>query len=128
MLAFAEGCRGQGVAVTYDVGAVNLTAYATADAHGTSSLILVNKDVVTDADIRITTGLGTMHARVSRLTAPSLDSKAGITLGGARVGRDGQWKGEGEPVRSTQGIWSVHVPATSAAIVRWNAAISPVAT
>ncbi len=52
MLGFAEGCRGERVAVTYDAGAVNLAAYATVDPDGTS-MVIVNKDEGTDADLRI---------------------------------------------------------------------------
>lgn len=117
MLGFAEGCRGERVAVTYDAGAVNLAAYATVDTDGTSTVI-VNKDEGTDADLRIAVKSQAESARVLRLSAPSLDSKTGVTLGGAVVEQDGQWRGRSENARVIDGTCRVHVPAASAAIVR----------
>jgi Glycosyl hydrolase family 79 C-terminal beta domain len=123
MLAFAEGCRGERVAVAYDAGAVDLTAYATVDAHGSPTLVIVNKDESTDADIRIAAkSIAAKYeagsARVMRLSAPSLDSKTGVTLGGAAVEQDGRWHGRSENARVIHGICRVHVSAASAAIVK----------
>jgi hypothetical protein len=118
MLAFAEACRGERVAVSYDAGAVNLTAYGTVDADGTTALVIVNKDEGTDADMRIAGKSGATHARVQRMSARSLDSRAGVTLGGAAVGQDGQWRGRSESTRVIHGVCRVHVPAASAAIVK----------
>jgi len=121
MLAFAEGCRGERVAVSYDAGAINLTAYATVSGHGSSTLVIVNKDEGTDADLRIAVKSKAGSARVLRLAAPSLDSKTGVTLGGAVVEQDGQWHGRSEDARLIHGICWVHVPAASAAIVKLEA-------
>ena len=123
LLAFSEGCRGERVATSYDTGAVDLTAYATVDAHGSSTLVIVNKDEGTDADIRIAAKSIAAKseagsARVMRLSAPSLDSKAGVTLGGAAVEQDGRWHGRFENARVIDGICRVHMPAASAAIVK----------
>jgi hypothetical protein len=118
MLAFAEGCRGERIASTYDADAVNLTAYATVDAENASTLVIVNKDRDMDADVRIATGAVAISARVLRLATPSLDSKTDVTLGGAEVGLDGQWRGRFENVHAVHGACSVHVPATSAAVVK----------
>jgi hypothetical protein len=123
MLAFAEGCRGERVAASYDAGAVDLTAYATVDAHGSSTLVIVNKDEATDADIRIAAKSIAVKseaggARVMRLSAPSLDSRTGVTLGGAAVEQDGRWHGRSENARVIDGICRVHISAASAAIVK----------
>ena len=118
MLAFVEGCRGERVAVSYDAGAVNLTAYATVDAKGRPTIVIVNQDGATDADMRIATGSGTTSASVLRLSAPSLDSKTRVTLGGAAVAADGRWRGRPESARLIDGVCSVQVPAASAAIVK----------
>jgi hypothetical protein len=117
MFAFAEGCRGERVAVTYDAGAVNLTAYATVDPGGISTVI-VNKDEDTDADLRIAVKAQAESARVVRLSAPSLNSKTGVTIGGAAVEQDGQWRGRPENAPVIAGTCRVHVPAASAAIVK----------
>jgi Glycosyl hydrolase family 79 C-terminal beta domain len=118
MLAFAEACHGERVAVSYDAGAVNLTAYATVDADGTTALVIVNKDEGTDAEIRIAAQSEAGSARVMRLSAPSLDSKASVTLGGAAVEQDGRWRGRFENARVIHGICRVNVPAASAAVVK----------
>jgi hypothetical protein len=123
MLAFAEGCRGERVAASYDAGAVDLTAYATVDAHGSPTLVIVNKDEGTDADVRIAAKsiaakYGAGNARVMRLSTPSLDSKTGVTLGEAAVEQDGRWHGRFENARVIHGICRVHVSAASAAIVK----------
>jgi hypothetical protein len=118
MLAFAEGCRGERVAVSYDAGVMDLTAYATVDAHGSSTLVIVNKDEGTDADIRIAAKSEAGNARVMWLSAPSLDSRTGVTLGGAAVEQDGRWRGHFENARVGDGICRVHIPAASAAIVK----------
>jgi hypothetical protein len=78
----------------------------------------VNKDEGTDADLRIAVKSQAESARVLRLSAPSLDSKTGVTLGGAVVEQDGQWRGRSENARVIDGTCRVHVPAASAAIVR----------
>jgi hypothetical protein len=118
MLAFAAGCRGERVAVSYDAGVMDLTAYATVDAHGSSTLVIVNKDEGTDADIRIAAKSEAGNARVMWLSAPSLDSRTGVTLGGAAVEQDGRWRGHFENARVGDGICRVHIPAASAAIVK----------
>ncbi len=83
-----------------------------------TSTVIVNKDEGTDADLRIAVKSQTGSARVLRLSAPSLDSKIGVTLGGAAVEQDGRWRGRYENARVIHGICRVHVPAASAAIVK----------
>jgi hypothetical protein len=122
-LAFAEGCRGERVAASYDAGEVDLTAYATVDAHGSPTVVIVNKDEGTDADIRIVAKsiaakYEAGNARVMRLSAPSRDSRTGVTLGGAAVEQDGRWHGRFENARVSDGICRVHIPTASAAIVK----------
>jgi hypothetical protein len=117
MLAFAQGCRGERVATHYEPGAMDLTAYATVDATGAPTAVIVNKEVSTDAEVRIAAGPNTGRAHVMRLTAPSLDSKTDVKLGGAAVASDGRWHGRYEPGHVVGGVCRVDVPAGSAAIV-----------
>jgi hypothetical protein len=77
--------------------------------------VIINKDASADADIRIATQA--KAARVLRLNAPSLDSKADVTLGGAAVASDGTWRGQRESVPIRDGVCQMHVSAASAAIV-----------
>jgi Glycosyl hydrolase family 79 C-terminal beta domain len=67
-----------------------------------------------DADFRVRTET---HALVLRLAAPSLDSQSGVTLGQAEI-QNGKWSGRSESVPTSHGVCTVHVPATSAVIVR----------
>jgi hypothetical protein len=121
MLAFAEGCRGERFAAHYDPGTTNLTAYATVDAMGAATAVIVNKDVSTDAEVRVAAGTKAGRARVMRLTAPSLESKGSVKLGSAAVGPDGRWRGRYESAPVANGGCSIHVPAASAAIVKLDA-------
>jgi Glycosyl hydrolase family 79 C-terminal beta domain len=116
MLAFAEGCHGERVAAHYDTGGLNLTAYATADASGVVRAVIVNKDAV-DAEVRIAAGVPNGRARVVRLQARSLESKAGVTLGGDAVASDGPWHGGSEPASIRDGRCRIRVGAASAALV-----------
>jgi hypothetical protein len=118
MLAFAMGCHGERVGLSYEAGAVNLTAYSTLHADGILALVVVNKDETTDADVRIVSRPGITSAQVLRLAAPSLISKESVTLGRAEMNGDVQWHGHADSARTRQGICSVRVPAASAAIVR----------
>lgn len=106
MLAFAQGGRGQGIAIDCDAGDINLTAYAVIDRKQQLSVTMINKDTSRDADVTIATGGSFSHAELSRLSGPSLESKQGITLGHVAS------------VRSNGGRCEIHIPAGSAAILR----------
>jgi hypothetical protein len=53
-----------------------------------------------------------------RLSGPSLQSKSGVTLGGAGVSHDGLWKPtQVEEVSGNRGKLQVRLPAASATVV-----------
>lgn len=106
MLAFAPCCGGERLGTHYDPGGLNLTAYAVADARGSITTIIVNKDRDNDAEVRIDAGLSKGIVRIVRLMAPSLESKTGVALASNDQGR-----GKSEPAGM------IHVPAASAALV-----------
>jgi hypothetical protein len=108
MLAFAQGGRGQGIAINYDAGDINLTAYAVIDRKQQLSVTMINKDTSRDAHVTVATTGSFSNAELSRLSGPSLESKQGITLGDVTS------------VPSKGGQCEVHVPAASAAILRWR--------
>jgi hypothetical protein len=97
---------------------MELTVYATVAAHDSATVVIVNKDAA-DAEVRIAKRK-TARAQVLRLTAPSVDSKSGIRLGGAAVQADGRWHGEAEALHAANGRYNIHVPAMSAATVTLN--------
>jgi hypothetical protein len=81
------------------------------------ALAVINKDASQDADAAIRVP-GFARGRLMRLTAPALNAKTGVKLGGVSVAADGSWRGaKVEPVRVAGGGASVHVPAGSAALV-----------
>jgi Glycosyl hydrolase family 79 C-terminal beta domain len=122
MLAFAQANKGNRIALDYDSGGVNLTAYAVLGDHGDLMLTLINKDPNADADITMTTGQAFQKATALRLKGAALDSADNVTLGGSEVAPDGSWKPtEVESPHAVRGVCEIHVPAASAVVVTWNA-------
>ncbi len=121
MLAFAHGSRGDRVALDYDTGGVNLTAYATAD-RGRLAVTLINKDQSADADVTIGADRAFHNAIALWLKGRALDSADSVTFGGSVVAADGSWTPNNiESIRVADGICAIHMPAASAAIVKWDA-------
>ena len=121
MLAFAQGSRGNRVAVEAETGGVNLTAYAVARDQKHVTVTLINKDKTQAAAVNLESQ-GMSHATALRLTGPALESSTGITLGGASVTPDGLWKpARAESLRVAGGMSSISLPAGSAALVTLTA-------
>jgi hypothetical protein len=91
---------------------VNLTAYA-ADRDGAMHIALINKDDTRDAIVTLSGLNGLAAGKLMRLTAPSLDSRHGITLEGIDAAPP-----EHAIRIDAQGIGQVFVPRASAAYVR----------
>jgi hypothetical protein len=102
-----------------DARSANLTAYAAGKDGVTDLVVLFNKDV-TNVDVKLTEPAGGFKsATVGRLEAPAIDSKLGITFGGAEVGSDGQVPARGgERLKAHGGRLTVNVPGNSAALIR----------
>lgn len=122
MLAFAQASQGSRVALDYEAGGVNLTAYAVLGDHAHLMLTLINKDQDIDVDVAIAADRTLRNATALRLKGLALDSAVGVTLGGSEVAPNGRWQPRKiETLPATGGVCEIHVPAASAAIVRWNA-------
>ncbi len=122
MLAFAQAQHGKRVAINYNPAGLNLTAYAVLNGRNRLSVVVINKDASRDASVAIAADEHFIRANALRLTGPSLESKVGITLGGAPVAANGDWKARTvEPLRIKGGAFEIHVPAASAAIVKTEA-------
>jgi hypothetical protein len=122
MLAFAQAGKGERIALDYDAYSMNLAAYAVLGDHGHLVVTLINKDQNAGADITMTTGQTFRKATALRLKGFALDSADNVTLGGSEVAANGRWKPtEIESPHAIRGGCEIHVPATSAAIVKWNA-------
>ena len=119
LLAFAMAGHGQVLQTQANVSGVNATVYASRDAAGAVWLTVVNKDRARDAAVEATLPAGSTTAEAFRLSAPSIESKAGVTFAGAAVAEDGTWRaGEPERVVVEGGVARLSVPHASAAVVR----------
>ncbi|HEX5482739.1 MAG TPA: glycosyl hydrolase family 79 C-terminal domain-containing protein, partial [Terriglobia bacterium] len=122
MRAFSLAGLGQRLALQSGVSGINLKSYAVRDGHGRIWVTLINKDPTQTAEVTISSSQSIPSASAIRLTAPSLDSKTGVTLGGAAIsnaaGKEGDWRAaERERLRAVGGDLRLQVPAASAAFV-----------
>jgi hypothetical protein len=124
MLAFAQSGPGRIIGSTIDAGNRDITAHATQPSTDRTVLTVINKEPSSDAAVVIEAG-GSASFRsgsLVRLSGPSLESKSGVTLGGAGVSPDGLWKPTRlEEVGKTRRRLQILVPAASAAMVTLKA-------
>lgn len=122
MLAFARGGKGDLIALDYETGGVNLTAYAAAEDPGHLTVTLINKDQTADADVTIASGRMLREASALLLSGRALDNADDVTFGGSMLARDGSWKPMNvETLRVVGDICDIRVAAASAAIVKLSA-------
>jgi hypothetical protein len=120
MLAFAQSGAGRIIGSTIDAADKNIKIYATEPAPDQIVLTLINKEPSYDATIVIDTEAhkSLRTGSLVRLSGPSLESKSGVTLGGASVSPAGIWKpAQSEQVSAIRGRFPVRIPAASAAVV-----------
>lgn len=123
LLAFAMAGRGELLPCQVEKDEINLTAYATRDAHGTIYLIVINKDLTRDA--RVACGSPGVFGEpwIYRLTAASADAKSGVTFGGSTVADNGSWAPiVRDSVPMNLAIVRFSVPHASAAVLEFGAA------
>ena len=120
LLAFAQAAgQGRLATVKCDASESNLAGYAVVDANRDMRVIVINKDVSREADVKIAVSRPTRNGHLMRLTAPSLQSKEGVKLGGAPVDAMGRWKAAStEKVEATDKGYHIRIPAISAAIIQ----------
>jgi hypothetical protein len=120
MLAFSLGGKGQLLETRMGTSAPELKAYATQSHQGAVTLTLLNKGrksstLTLDIGGRMDGG----NASVIRLSAPAVDAKKAVTLGGAEVTSAGTWKSaKSEVVPVRNGKIGIKLPAFSAAVVQ----------
>lgn len=120
MLAFAQASQGALVAIDCETAGANIAAYAVAGEDQSLSVTIVNKEASLDASVSLSISQNIGDGRVLRLSAPSLEAKDGVTLGGFPVSPDGSWNPQPtELLTSTAGRGTILVPAGSAAILKW---------
>jgi hypothetical protein len=120
MLAFSLAGQGQLLRTDIDAVSPEVKAYATQPKKGALALTLVNKGAGTSAlTFNIGNHIRARQASVIRLSGPAIDTKTGITLGGAEVTPAGTWKpAKPEVVQVRNGQIRIKLAAASAAIVQ----------
>ncbi|MGI8958440.1 MAG: glycosyl hydrolase family 79 C-terminal domain-containing protein [Bryobacteraceae bacterium] len=122
MLAFGKASQGTALAVDCDSAGANVTAYAVVGDRTGLSVTIINKDESLDAHVSLSIAKELDQAQIFRLIGPSLESKEGVTFGDSVVGSNGKWKPSAtEFLHSRGGRAAVHVPAGSAAVIKWVA-------
>jgi len=117
MLMFARAAQGTLVPARVAADTADLKAYAVHAADGRLRVTLINQNAGQGARVSINPGRAFTSASVLRLTAPSLDATAGVTLGGASVDDFGRWDPVEEVLRPGGADVVVDLPAPGAAIV-----------
>ena len=118
MLAFAQAGKGRFIKADIKAESQNVKAYATQQEKGSVVLALINKEPLSDAMVRIVGVPNLNRATVLRLPGPSIDSKTGVSLGGATVTESGMWKpSHPQDASVSAGRINLKLPAASAAIV-----------
>jgi uncharacterized protein (TIGR03437 family) len=96
---------------------LNLSVYAVNRPEGSIAVTLINKDTAQAAAVTLTAS-GYNAGYLWQLSAASPDATTGITLAGASVTATGAWDpAASETITSTNGTFSVSIPAASAAVV-----------
>ncbi len=122
MLAFAQIGLESGTArllpVTLGPTPLNLTAYAVGSASGETTLIVINREMLAPAALRVPQPSGA-HASLLRLDAPSPSATRGVTLGGVPVSLSGSWHApQWKPIPAESAAFTLTIPACSAALIK----------
>jgi hypothetical protein len=95
----------------------NATAYAAKGKDGLR-IAIFNKDEQRAIRVEANPSISSRRGTAWRLAAPATDSKSGVTLAGAEVGRDGAWApAKAEPIAERQGRFTVELPAASGVLI-----------
>jgi len=123
--AFALGRKGRLLPLTVPAQpGFNLSAYAVLAPDKSLYVTLINKAhgaAAGGATVALDAGPGYARGQVLSLTAPGSDvaAQTGVTLGGVAIREDGTWEGTWTPLApSSAGVFTMKVPAASAAIAR----------
>lgn len=100
-----------------DQSAPELKAYATEAGRNVLAVTVINKGR-RGWSVDLDSGGRGREASVMRLSAPAVDAKSGVTLGGAEVTPAGMWKrARWEKARVRGGRLEIEVPAASAVVM-----------
>jgi hypothetical protein len=118
MLLMSVAGTGNVLATTASAGSQNFTAYALAQADGSTSIVLDNKDATSGVNASVDVGAPVASASAMYLQGPSLTATSGATFGGAAVSAAGVWNPRPPYALASAGnVVTVLVPPASAALV-----------
>ncbi|WP_446745637.1 glycosyl hydrolase family protein [Silvibacterium acidisoli] len=122
MLLFEQAGAGNLVDIQLErpVDAPLLTAYAIRGEKGTLKTVVFNKNSRQTVELTIDPGRRSSRASLLRLSAPSIESTEGITLGSSAVEANGDWNGNQEAIQSVHGRYVISMPAASAMLVTFH--------
>jgi hypothetical protein len=112
LLLFSRLAGGRQRRMALETDGLNLSALAASVPDGSTRVLLVNKDAQRPAFVSLPGPAREAH--LTRLTGLSLDSRAGVTLGGRAVPADGSWHGTRETVAGDP--LTITLPAASAVL------------
>lgn len=115
MLAFATAFAGCHQLMPVETGSESDSLHAyVLGAHGKPrSVVIVNMDSTSDVQVSFA-NLGTKHANVLRLVAPTASSKSAVTFGAGLVDETGRWRSRSQ---EQVGNGQINVPPMSAAVL-----------
>ena len=98
-----------------------VTAYEVMDGQKAARMLLMNRELKNDAEVEIQLDAPYKTMQLMRLTAPSIDAKNNITLGGSGISDQGTWSASKvESVEVNGASVSVKVPRGSAVEVSFG--------
>lgn len=119
LLMFGQAAHGQFVEVHRETEA-NLSSYAILGKNNELRLVLINKDLTNGVTISVPGEEFKGNAKLLRLTAPAVEAKEGIKLGGMEVRPDGGWEPIWETIPVEDGRCKVTLPPASAGLLILN--------
>lgn len=123
LLLFSQIVGGRMVASQLDAAQAGplLVCRALRNAEGRLQVVAINKDAQTSVRLAIQGNSSGERVAVQRLLAPSLQDTTDVTFAGAPVGAAGAWKAaRTEYLPLANGAAECHIPAASAALLRWE--------
>jgi hypothetical protein len=118
LLLFSLAGTGDIYATTAKAGTLNFSAYAIAQADGSTNIVLDNKEASTPIQAAVDVGAAATSASAIYLQGPSLTATTGATLAGAGVSPVGAWTPSAPWALPVSGqVVTVVIPAASAALV-----------
>lgn len=121
MLAFRQALGGKLLYVNYDAAGVNARVHAFRSASGRLWVAIINKDLSATASLRILIDEAVTGAELWPLAALTVESRTGITFGGAEVSPQGIWspsRRDRQPVHERQLF--IAVPPASAQLIAFS--------